>query len=257
MGLQKTYSSAYDIRVTKLEALKLERLHKRKEYCDKCESLAACQYNGSGRGFRQMASTYKVNGVKVLYFGVIQCSYLLQWQQNQRYERLLLQSKIPSAYSNLTFEDYEVHKGNMEALAAGLKLRSIYIYSHARRIGKTMLACLIGNELIRRGESVLFTTAPELMINLRYNSERYDETLRAVRTATTLIIDDIGSERDTEYNGEQLFMIFDYRVREGLRTVVTSNLEIRELSRRYGINGERIADRIKQESEIVSINFGV
>ncbi len=255
MGLQKTYSSAYGLYVSKIEAIKLEGIRQRKGKCESCEGLEACQYDESGTGYEQMASTYEVNGVRVLYFGVKRCRYLKQRQQEERTERRLLQSKIPGVYSKKGFEDYEVHEGNMEAVAKGLKLGSIYIYSEERRVGKTMLASLIGNELIKRGEGVLFTTVGELMIKLRYNAEGYEEAMRAVREVKTLILDDLGSERESEYNGEQIYMIIDYRVREGLRTIITSNLSIREISGRYGANGERIAERIREVSEIVRIGI--
>lgn len=54
--------------------------------------------------------------------------------------------------------------------------------------------------------------------------------ITAAKRATILVLDDIGKEADTR----TVFEVIDERYRNGLQTVITTNLEIQECDRRYG-----------------------
>jgi DNA replication protein DnaC len=57
-----------------------------------------------------------------------------------------------------------------------------------------------------------------------------------------LIIDDLGTEKVTEFSCQTFFEILNYRVENFLPTIITSNLSLDELKTKYG---ERITRRIQ------------
>lgn len=112
--------------------------------------------------------------------------------------------------------------------------------------GKTHLAVAVMNELISRKRiPSLFVTVPELLDNLRgaYNEpgRDIDEWMAAVKNADLLVLDDLGSERVTEWVRERLFVIVNHRYRETLPTLFTSNIGPKDLAAQLG---ERTASRV-------------
>ena len=59
-----------------------------------------------------------------------------------------------------------------------------------------------------------------------------------------LIIDDLGTERNTGYTMEQMFSIVDSRYRSGKPLIVTTNLTLDELKHPPDLAHARIYDRI-------------
>ncbi len=94
--------------------------------------------------------------------------------------------------------------------------------------GKTHLAAAIANRRLELNEPVLFITAPDLLDYLRSTygptSEiGYDERFEQFRTATLLILDDLGAESQTPWALEKLYQLFSYRHTNRLPTVITTN----------------------------------
>jgi DNA replication protein DnaC len=121
--------------------------------------------------------------------------------------------------------------------------------------GKTHLAVAVMNELItRKRVPSLFVTVPELLDNLRgaYNDpgRNLDEWMDAVKNADLLVLDDLGSERVTEWVRERIFVIVNHRYRETLPTIFTSNIGPEELPAQLG---ERTASRIISMCEGVEL----
>jgi DNA replication protein DnaC len=100
--------------------------------------------------------------------------------------------------------------------------------------GKTHLAAAIANQSITRGKAALFVVVPDLLDHLRstyspYSSTTYDQRFEDIRTASLLILDDLGSHSATPWAQEKLFQLFNYRYNAQLPTVVTSNHELEEI----------------------------
>jgi DNA replication protein DnaC len=121
--------------------------------------------------------------------------------------------------------------------------------------GKTHLAVAVMNELMsRKRVPSLFVTVPEFLDNLR---EAYmipgrdlDEWMDTVKNADFLVLDDLGSERPTEWVRERLFVIVNHRYREALPTLFTSNIGPRDLASQLG---ERTASRIIAMCDWISL----
>lgn len=126
--------------------------------------------------------------------------------------------------------------------------KGVYFYGVAGT-GKTHLAAAIGNALVER-EGVRFITVPELLLLIRkgFDKPGYDETFDRLSKTKLLIMDDIGSEKPTEWVQETLFVLIDRRYTHFLPTVFTSNYELDTLKDRLG---NRIASRISEMCELV------
>lgn len=70
-----------------------------------------------------------------------------------------------------------------------------------------------------------------------YEMEKY----HSFKRSGILVIDDLGSERHTEFSEEKIYSIIDKRYTSELPLFITSNLSLNEISQRYG---DRIASRM-------------
>ena len=174
-------------------------------------------------------------------------------------------SKIPTAYINKTWEDYKVDNDNTLAVKAAKKLlemseQGAYFFGSVGT-GKTLLAAIMAQELIRRGREVTFATVPTISARIRstFNQKetKLSETdiLEKLYTVPTLILDDIGMEKPTRFVCSTLCNIFNERYNAQLQTIMTSNYKLEELesifnnpidSREKTLDGTRILDRCKQ-----------
>jgi DNA replication protein DnaC len=125
--------------------------------------------------------------------------------------------------------------------------------------GKTHLAVATALEMIKRFDSpVLFMVVPDLLDHLRaaFDPNRsigYDERFEQVKTASILILDDLGTENATPWAREKLFQIFNYRYNERLPIIVTTNVDLRPGGGRQAATGaidERIRSRLLDERTV-------
>ncbi len=81
------------------------------------------------------------------------------------------------------------------------------------------------------GHPVLFINTPDLLDHLRaaYSPDAdtgYDTRFDQVRNAPLLILDDLGTQSNTDWAQEKLYQIFNYRYNARLPTIVTTNEEL-------------------------------
>lgn len=123
--------------------------------------------------------------------------------------------------------------------------------------GKSMLASAAAREMIRRGHSALVISAMSFnALMLRCHTSPYSERegiLHDVMSAEMLVIDDLGTE--PVYNNvtfEYLLLVLSERFEKKLSTVITTNLDTDDFSRRYN---ERICSRLfdSRVSKVVEI----
>ncbi|OSB05139.1 ATP-binding protein, partial [Clostridium botulinum] len=74
-----------------------------------------------------------------------------------------------------------------------------------------------------------------------WGKEGEETILKSLSNADLLIIDDLGTEQDTDWAKSKIYNILDSRYRNGLPLIVTTNLPLRELENRYE---KRTYDRI-------------
>ncbi len=101
--------------------------------------------------------------------------------------------------------------------------------------GKTHLAAAIAHHLEGKGIAVEFCVVPDLLEMLRSafredaHGGHFDEVFEAVRTASVLVLDDLGVHSATPWAQEKLFQILNYRYNAKLPTVITIGCPLDDL----------------------------
>ena len=108
----------------------------------------------------------------------------------------------------------------------------------------------IANELLKKGKTVLYQTAPVLLesvINYKMskNKSSIDNISNSVLNCDLLIIDDLGTESLNSMKLSELFTILNTRIlnlnNKVTKTIISTNLDINDIFRIYE---ERIGSRI-------------
>lgn len=108
----------------------------------------------------------------------------------------------------------------------------------ATGLGKTHLSLAIANEVMRKGYSVVYVSAPDILSRLERDhfSYRYDEedsTFRSLTKCDLLIIDDLGTEFSSQYTVATVYNLFNTRILTGKPIIMNTNLTLNELLEHY------------------------
>ena len=117
--------------------------------------------------------------------------------------------------------------------------------------GKTFMSNCIANELLKKGKTVLYQTAPillETVVNNKMSRNKTSKQLEFynnVLECNLLIIDDLGTEFLNSMLLSELFTILNTRLlnlnSKVTKTIISTNLNIEEIFKKYE---ERIGSRI-------------
>lgn len=142
---------------------------------------------------------------------------------------------------------FDNFRGN-EQLVKDLKAsRDSVFLSGKTGCGKTHLAVSILREAsIQDVLSAYFITVPEMLMRIRasfspINEESEEEIVKKFSDYEVLVLDDLGSEKTSEFSITTLFLILDRRDRYFKRTIITSNLSLKEIEESLGA---RISSRL-------------
>ncbi|MBR5089022.1 MAG: ATP-binding protein [Ruminiclostridium sp.] len=106
-------------------------------------------------------------------------------------------------------------------------------------LGKTHLSLSIASVVLDKGYSVIYSSAPDLFRTIeREHFNRAAEntdTLGAVIRADLLVLDDLGAELDNKsgFYSHTLYNIINDRNNASLPTIISTNLENKEIETRY------------------------
>lgn len=97
--------------------------------------------------------------------------------------------------------------------------------------GKTHLAYAIAARQLEAQQQVFAQNVPDLLDSLRQAFEQDEkmhlsERMQVIREAGLLVLDDLGKENQTAWGTEKMYQIIDYRYRDGLPLVVTTNEDL-------------------------------
>jgi DNA replication protein DnaC len=113
--------------------------------------------------------------------------------------------------------------------------------------GKTTLAMLISRTALEAGRSVAIYSLPKLLGRIRqtYDAEigeqSYSEFFERLASVDLLHLDDLGTEKQTEWVLEQLYALVNERYERQRSLLLTSNFEDDELEKQLGT---RIVSRL-------------
>lgn len=111
-------------------------------------------------------------------------------------------------------------------------------------LGKTHLSLAIANEVISKDHGVIYGSAQNLINEVsRETFDRSGSTdkIDSLTSCDLLILDDLGTEFSTQLSVSVVYNIINTRLLKGLSTVISTNLELGEISETYN---DRIASRI-------------
>lgn len=182
-------------------------------------------------------------------------------------------SRIPERYRyNIPLKPQEADVPAFEALNAYKEKvlenveagKGLYIWGKSTGNGKTSWACKIMSHYFRKiafdtglENEGLYIFLPTFLEDLRNSFDDMDpdfeQVLSMLKCCKLLIIDDVGTERVTEWVRERLVSIINTRVGAGLATIYTSNLSPEELLEKLG---DRVSSRVLDRATVVEITGG-
>ncbi len=176
-------------------------------------------------------------------------------------KRRIKAANMPPEFENIKVNDFltDIYSGKNKSLAINAKKivigyitkfksiketgKGLFFYSEKKGSGKTRLAVGVGNALIKNcNQTVRFLTTIALLnkIKASFDSEESTEGLiYEMSNVDVLILDDIGSEKPTEWVNNILFTIINDRMSAKKITIFTSNTAVELLNL-----DERITSRI-------------
>lgn len=183
-----------------------------------------------------------------------------QFQREYRQEHNLRNSGIVGIMYDMTFDTftgggaiYDFAKKYAEELSYDTYEQDwLYIFGRVGS-GKTHLSCAIANYILHNStSSVKIIKAIDLLFNARdYNTnENEAKVINDLNEYALLIIDDLGTEKPTEWAVQIIYKLVDDRLLRQDPLIVTSNLSLQELEERLG---ERIVSRLATMCNVIKM----
>lgn len=153
--------------------------------------------------------------------------------------RMYRASGLTASQLRHTFVNYEAGtskelKEAKQAAILAAKDNTGLVLSGRRGTGKTHLAVAIAIYAMKHGQQAIFRLVNELLNEIRRavaeNSDYYG-VIQKFKEVPCLVLDDFGKEKTTDFGLDALYDIVDYRYRNELQTIITTNaLTIEELA---------------------------
>lgn len=169
-----------------------------------------------------------------------------------RLQRLRDASLMDRKYQAARFENYLVTNRNRDAYKTALKYAGNFdsMYDQCQGIifwgpvgtGKSYTSACIANALLERQVPVVMTSFVKILQNLQNGDEA--ECIAMLNRSKLLILDDLGTERNTDYALEKVYNVIDSRSRAEKPMILTTNLSLREMLEASDVRYQRIYDRI-------------
>lgn len=115
----------------------------------------------------------------------------------------------------------------------------------ATGLGKTHLSLAIANTVINSGYNVIYTSTPNIISKLEKehfkNNFKDDETEKHLIECDLLILDDLGTEFQTNFSNATIYNLINSRIMYQAPTIISTNLSVKEIQSAYS---KRLVSRI-------------
>lgn len=130
------------------------------------------------------------------------------------------------------------------------------LFTGAPGLGKTFLSACIARVVSERGFSVVYDTAAHILQQFEMRKfgredpyeEDPDRDVNRYLNCDLLIMDDLGTEMELPFAKAVVYQIINDRLVNGRKTVLSTNLTVEEIGRRYG---EAVLSRVRGEYQII------
>ena len=238
------------------QALKTDRTSASKS--DRGEGLP-CELCG-GTGFVRLPPSERYPNGPMAF-----CRCMSTRINHRRIRRLMAESGLtPTVLCAWSFDTFYPHRAvgdrAQQAALAGIK-KAVIAYANdphgwlvlcgALGCGKTHLAYAAAAHRLKAGHPAYVSNVPDLLDTLRrgYHQTAHDDFDRrfaAIREVEFLVLDDLGTEAATAWPAEKLYQIIDYRYRNQLPLLVTTNVNLYDPQ---GKLAPRIASRLLDSAD--------
>ena len=179
-------------------------------------------------------------------------------EKQYRLQRVFKASLMDEKFTRCTFEAWDHNQGSEKIYKVcskytnnfkAIKEKNIGLFIYGKPgNGKTYSVSCIANALLGKGVPVICVGINQLLSRIKesynkYGHEAESDILKALANADLLIIDDLGTEQENEWSQSRIYSIIDARYRNELPLIVTTNIDIKELEKRYPT---RTFDRLKE-----------
>lgn len=172
------------------------------------------------------------------------------YRDDRRLQRLLSSAKLrePACVEDI---DYESRRGLDRATMASLSLcnwvrhGTNIILTGATGLGKTWIACALGNQACRHGLTVKFERVPTLLedLTVAHADRTFRKRLTALAKLDLLILDDLGINALTADRRSDLLEVIECRSGDKA-TIVTSQLPVKRWHDYLADGNPTVADAI-------------
>jgi len=173
-----------------------------------------------------------------------------------RLKQIINNSLMDSKFRQCTFENWDHSKGSEKIFNIGTKYVNNFSEMKKEGIGlliygppgngKTYVSSCIANRLIENMIPTICVSINGLLDRIKqtfntWGKEGEEQIIRSLSNADLLIIDDLGTEQDTDWSNTKVYNILDSRYRNGLPLIVTTNFKLEDLKEKYH---QRTYDRL-------------
>ena len=187
------------------------------------------------------------------------CSCFKELQRRLAYEKLSLEVPLSECtFENFSLDYYKedqqayrqmsgIFQACREYAARFRKDSPSLLLKGGTGLGKTHLSLAIAGRALEKGYGVIYGAAQAFAVSLekerfeRTDSDQDEDTQAQLISCDLLILDDLGMEFPSAYVNASLYYILDTRILTKRPTIISTNLSLPELEKRYG---ERLVSRL-------------